>query len=221
MGLSEQAAVFEEGFPEVGSMTNSAGGFAGLLADCVEVFAHELCQVGAGQVAPEVFHRVELWGIGWQVLDGQPTRLAGDPLLNSGATVCGQSIPQQDRLSSPKMLLEHLEVCQHLRLLYGPHLESQAQPNMFSLRRGNQAGDGRQTLPVERRDQDWRLAARGPRSANTGPLRKPAFIQENQQRSALAGLFLICGQRYRTQRRIASSLRSRALRCGRWQLQPS
>lgn len=202
-------------------MTNSAGGFAGLLADRIEVFAYVLRQVGAGQMAPKVFHGVEFWGIGRQVLNGQPLRLAGDPFLDRGATVCGQSIPQQNGFSSPKMSLERLEVRQHMRLLYAARLESQAQPNVFRLRRSDQAGDGRQPLPVERRDQDWCLTTRRPCSAHTGPLRKPALIQENQQGSGLAGLFLICGQRYRTQRRIASSLRSRAFRCGRWQLQPS
>ena len=189
MSSFEQAAVLEEGFAEVGSMTNSAGSFAGLLADCVKVFPHELRQVGAGQVAPEVFHWVKFRSIGRQVLDRQPLRLAGDPLLNPGATVCRQAIPQQDGFSSPKMPLERLEVRQHLRLLYGPRLQSQAQPNLFRLRRGDQAGDGRQTLPVERRDQERRLATRGPRAAHTGPLREPAFIQENQQGSGLAGFF--------------------------------
>jgi hypothetical protein len=33
------------------------------------------------------------------------------------------------------------------------------------------------------------LATRGPRAAHTGPLREPAFIQENQQGSGLAGFF--------------------------------
>ena len=86
MVLLEKSAVFEEGFSEVWTTSDAAGGFAGLLTNRVEVFADELGHVGTGQVAPEVFNRVQFRCVGRQVFDGQPMLLSRDPLLDFCST---------------------------------------------------------------------------------------------------------------------------------------
>jgi len=221
MWLLEQTAVFEKRFAEVCSAADSTGRFPGLPTHGFEVFADELGHVGSRQMAPEVFHGIEFRGIRRQVFDGQPVRLTGDPVLNLCSAMGWQSVPQQDHFSSANMLLEHPEVGQDFRLLHGPRLKPQTQADSSGCRRRDEAGDGREPFPIERGNENRRLPARRPGSSYAGPFRKAAFIKENQQGSGQPGLFLIRGQRYRTQRLMPSSLRSRALRSGRWQLQPN
>lgn len=213
--------MFEERFPQILSMSNPAGGFAGLGADGSQVLADKLGHVGSRQVAPEVFHWVEFRRVRRQILCGQPTCLLCNPLLNISAAVSRQPIPQQHRFSSANVSLKRCQVRQDLRLLDGSRPKTQTQPDAPGCGIGYQAGDGRQPLPIERRHQNRCLSARRPGPTHAGAFGKPTFVQENQQRTAVASLFLILGQRYRNQRLMASSLRSRALRSGRWQLQPN
>ena len=52
-------------------------------------------------------------------------------------------------------------------------------------------------------------------------LRERALVQKHQPSVHARSVFFTCGQRPRTQRRMAAWLRSRARRSGRWRLQPS
>lgn len=221
MPFWEQAAVSEESLGKLGSTSCSGGGLSGLAADGFEVFSDELRQVGARQMAPEILDGIKFRRIRRQVFRAQPIGLRGDPLLHSTTAVRGQAVPEQDRLSPAHMSLQRFQVRQHLRLFDCAWFEPQTQPHSASLGCGDQTGDGRQTLPIERRYDDRCLTTWRPGAAYAGSFGKPAFIQKNQQGAGVAGLFLIRGQRYRTHRRMASSLRSRALRSGRWQLQPN
>ena len=213
--------MFEECPSQVWSTSNAAGGFACLGSDGAQVLADELGHVGPRQMAPEIFDRVQFRRVSWQILHRQPLRLLCDPCLHFSTAMRRQPVPQQDRLPSSHVSLERSQVRQHLRLFDGSWSKPQTQPYAPRRRRGDQAGDRRQSLPVERRHQDRRLSARRPSPTHAGTFRKPALIQENQQRPVFTGLFLILGQRYRTQRLMASSLRSRAFRSGRWQVQPN
>lgn len=220
-GLLEQSAVFEKSFSQLGAVADSAGGFAGLGTHRSQVFANELGHVGPRQMAPEGFHGIEFWCVRRQVFDRQPVGLTGNPVLNLRPTMGRQPVPQQDHFSSAHMSLQHLEVGQDFWLLHGSRLKSQTQADSLGGGRRDQAGDGRQPFPVERGDEDRRLPARRPGSSHAGSFGKATFIQENQQGFRQSSLFLIRGQRGRTHRLIPSSLRSRALRSGRWQLHPN
>ena len=202
-------------------MSDAAGGLASLGADRPQILADELGHVGTRQMAPEVLDRIQFRRVGWQILHRQPRRLLRNPCLHLFPPMSWQPVPQQNRFPASHVPLERFQIRQHLRLFDRPRREPQTQPHTSRRRRGDQAGDRRQTLPVKRRHQDRRLSARRPGSTHARAFREPAFIQENQQRPAFFGLFLILGQRYRIQRLMASSLRSRAFRSGRWQLQPN
>lgn len=193
--VSEEPAVFQERFSQAGTMADPAGCFARLSTDGIEVLADELGHVGSGQVTPEVFDRVELRCVRRQILCDEPRRLLRDPCLNLAAAMGRQPIPQQDGFSSAKVSLERLQIRQDLRLLHRAGLKPQTQADAAGCRSSDQTGDCRQTLPVERRDQDRSLTTSCPGSTHAGTLRKPAFIQENQQGIGFASLFLIRGQR--------------------------
>jgi len=219
--LREQSAVDEECLSEVLTAANPTGSFACLPAHGLQVFTHILSHVRSRQVTPKIFHGIKFRRVRRQVFDRQPVRLPINPLLDLGSAVRWQSVPQQNDSSPTNMFPERLKVRQNLRLLHGPRHKSQAQSDAPGVGRSDQAGDSRQTLPVERRDQDGGLATRRPGASHARLLRESAFVQENQQGFCLPGLFLMDGQRYRNQRRILSSFRSRAFCVVRWQLQPN
>ena len=202
-------------------MADSTSTLARLGSNRLEILTDELSHVGSRQMAPEILDRVQLGRVGRQVFHGQPVLLLRDPRLHLPTAMSWQSVPQQHHSPSAKVPLERLQVCKHHRLLDRSRLKTQAQPDTSCRWRCDQAGDRRHAFPIKRRHEDRRLPTRRPCPTHAGAFRKTAFVQENQQRPAVTGLFLIRGQRYRSHRLMASSLRSRALRSGRWQLQPN
>jgi len=203
-------------------MTHTASDALRLVAHLFEVLADEVRhQIGTRQMGPEVFHGVEFGCVGRHVFHRQPGSLLPQIGLDVAAAMRRQPIPQQNRLSSPKMMFQGPQVIEDLWLLNRARVKSQAKSNPTSRRRGYQAGDGRQPLPVERYDNDRCMSPRPPRAPHRRTLGKAAFIQENQQGSRVTRFFLIRGQRYFSQRRMTASSRSRARRSGRWQLQPN
>lgn len=187
--------MFKERLAQVGSMSDTAGGFARLSADALEVFADELGHVGTRQVAPEIFHGVKFRCVGRQILHGEPRRLLGNPCLHLFAAVSRQPVPQQDGFATAKVPLQRPQIRQDLRLFDRSRSKTQTQPDLPGRRRRDQAGDGRQSLPVEWSNQNRRLTTRCPSPTHAGTLRKPAFVEENQQCLGLPRLFLIRGQR--------------------------
>lgn len=218
---SKQSTVFKKRFSQLRATTDATSGFAGLSSDAIEILGDEIRHVGTRQVPPEILDRIEFGCIRRQVLRGQPSRLLRDPCLDLSTAVGWQSVPKQNGLPTANVAFERLQVGQNLGLFDRARLKAQAQANAPGCRSGYQAGNCRQALPIERRHQNRSLPSWGPSAAHARSFRKPAFVQENQQRPAFAGFFLILGQRYRTQRLMASSLRSRALRSGRWQVHPN
>lgn len=218
---SEQSAVFEEGFAQLGVVPHAAGTSTGLSANGCEVFPNELGHVRARQVPPEVLNRVQFRCVRRQVFHGQPRCLALEVGLNLPAAVGRQSIPEEDHFPSTEMAFKGLQIGDDMRLSNRPRVQPQAQPHTTRRRCGDQAGNSRKPLPVERSHQHRCLALGSPGATHYRTFRKPAFIEKNQQRARFARFFLIRGQRYRSQRRTAASFRSRARRSGRWQLQPN
>lgn len=171
--------MLQERLSQVGTKPNAAGRFSHLPTNCLEILTNELGHVRSRQMAPEVLHWVEFRRVRRQILVCEP-RLFRDPGLNLFAAMCWQSVPQQDDGSSAHVLLECLQISHDLRLLNCARLKPQTQPDTSSGGRGDQTGDGRQTLPVEGRDQDRSLTTRGPGPSHTRAFRESTFVQENQ-----------------------------------------
>jgi hypothetical protein len=83
------------------------------------------------------------------------------------------------------------------------------------------SGNRREVVPVKVILQNRSLSSRSPGAADVGSLAQPALVDEDDGPTFLAGFFLMAGQRYLFQCRMASSSRSNARPVGRWQLQPN
>lgn len=182
--------MFEKCSTQVGATTH-AGSDTPCLAACLfEVLADEVRhQIGTRQMGPEVFHRVELGGVGWQVFRGQPGSLLPQIGLDVTAAMRRQPVPQQKRLPPSEMTFQGPQVVEDLWLLDRAGVKSQAKSNPTSRRRGYQTGDGRQPLPVEGHDQDRRFSLRPPGTPHGRTLGKAAFVQKNQQGPRVARFF--------------------------------
>jgi hypothetical protein len=214
--------MFEECPTQVGAMAHTATNPLCLAAHLLEVLADEVRQqISTRQMTPKIFHGVEFGRVGRHVFHCQPGCLLPQVGLDIPAAMRRQPIPQQNRLSPPEVTFEGPQIIEDLWLLDRAGVKSHTESNSTSRRRSYQAGDGRQSLPIEGHDNERGLSPRSPRAPHRRTLGKAAFVQENQQDARVAGFFLIRGQRYFSQRRMAASSRSRARRSGLWQLQPN
>src|SRR5512144_963729 len=83
------------------------------------------------------------------------------------------------------------------------------------------AGDHRQSLPVEVMLQDRRLPAGSPCAATMRPLAQSAFVEAEDRAALLFGFFLRAGHRFFFQSSTAASFRSTARPTGSCGLQLS
>ena len=108
---------------------------------------------------------------------------------------------------------QSLQEVDDLQLADGAGIEPEVE-----VAQGQPGGNGK-FLPVEVELQHGCLAAGRPGAATMGLLTQSAFVDEDDRAALILGFFLVAGQVFRRQLRMASSLRSRALPTGRCGLQ--
>lgn len=147
------------------------------------------------QVPPDIFHRVQLRGIGRQPLHRQPTGFDPFPKisLHPTAPMGGQTV-QEEGERSRELAVQRLNHPDYVRRLERTFLEAQAQPDASAGRSADQSPGGGEAFPIEVVNQDRGAALGRPGSANGGFLGETALVQENQARAAFPGFFLIAGQ---------------------------
>ena len=206
--------MFPEGCDERWPPPHPAQRRAGSVTQLPEVLRAEVWQLVMFPVAPDVLCRIQLGGVCGQVFERDPATLGADVLAHEAATVRGEAVPDDQQLAG-QMPLEVGEKLHDLRCLdrAGEEPEVKVPPG--------DAGDRRESLPVEVVLEDWRLPAGCPRPAPVGALAQPALVDEDDRLPLAGGVFFTAGHRRRFQRRIAASSRSKARPVGRWQLQPS
>ena len=164
-------------------------------------------------VAPDVFHRIQFGGVGGKILDMDSAAELVDIVAHETAAVGRQAVPdQKQRLANA--LHERLQKIDDLRTLD----RTSVQPEIETQER--ESSNRRQTLPVEIELENGGLPAGRPRATPMRPLAQSAFVDEDDRAPFSARFFLIAGQFFLFQRRISSSLRSRARPVGRCGLQP-
>ncbi len=126
--------------------------------------------------------------------------------------MCRQAIPH-DEQRTLNVTHQRLEEVDHLGTADGVGIEPEVE-----VVEGD-SGRCRELLPVEVELPYGRLPTRRPSAAAMRPLAQSAFVEEDDRAPLFAGFFLMPGQVVRFHRRIASSLRSRALPTGRCGLQ--
>ena len=147
------------------------------------------------QVAPNVFHRVELGRIGRQPFQRQPALLIDlVEIVEGGSALVGrQAVPEEgDR--PRKLAAQGLEIIHQVRTFDRAFLEAEAQPDRASAGSADQDADRGETLPIEVMNQFRGLPARSPGAADGRLLGKAALVEKNQERPVAAGFFLMFGQ---------------------------
>src|SRR5260370_26501023 len=166
------------------------------------------------QVAPDIFVRIEFWGVGRQPLDRQPAPLRADNLRDQPRPVLRQPVPDHQQLAR-QVAQQKAEEVGHLGGMEGAGIEPEVEGPP------GDPGRRRQHLPVEMMLQYRGLSVRRPGPHPMRPFVHSAFVDEDERAPLAEGFFLIRGQVTLCHCRIACSSRSSALPLGRWQLQLS
>jgi len=164
-------------------------------------------------VPPQEFDRVQLWGIGRQLLDDNPPSLPRQVLPYQPTAVAGQAVPDDQQLSR-QVAREVPQKIDHLWTADRPGIEAE-----IEVPQGD-PGDGRERLPVEVILQDGRLAPWRPGPDPVWALAQPALVYEDDDSPLPRCVPFGAGQRFSFQCWIACSSRSSACPVGRCTLQP-
>src|SRR5665213_995731 len=98
-------------------MPQEREGEPGVVADATEPFVDDLLCLSDGvgteigelavlQIAPDLFDRIQVGGVGRKPLDHQPSSLALEEGLHSSAAVRRESVPDQGDLVTAEMTVE-------------------------------------------------------------------------------------------------------------------
>lgn len=194
-------------------MGRAEQGASGPFAELPGVLRTGIRQFMLLPVTPDVFDRVEFGGVRRQVLDHDAAFLGGDEILDQGAAMSGQPIPDDHHGTAqvPPGVFEKLHRVRGAEGV-GRHPEVEVPPGG--------AGHDRQRLPIEGELQNWRLPSsrQGPDAMRS--LTQSAFVDANNRASLGLGFRLMVGQVRFFQTRMACWSLSRARPTGRWRLQP-
>jgi len=165
------------------------------------------------EMAPHIFDRIEFRRVSGQAFQNHAPSGGGDVILDQQTAMDRRAIPKDHDFAGdvPSQVPEKLD---DLWAFDAALMDLKVKPPQ-----GQAANDGK-AFPVEGFMEHWSLPARCPGANASRAGAQPAFIDENDGSSLLAGLFFKAGQSTRCQRRMAFSSRSTARRSGVWQLNP-
>src|SRR5229473_7418074 len=97
-----------------------------LIAELAEIARAEVGQLVMFPVAPDIFDRVALRGVGGQALDRQPAPLRADKLCDQPRPVLWQPVPYHQQLARqmPQQMAEEVD---HLGGMYGAGIEPEVE----------------------------------------------------------------------------------------------
>src|SRR5581483_2477788 len=172
-------------------------------------------------VAPELLDGIQLRGVPGQTFDREPRPGAREILPHRAALVPAESVPHQEEVATRKVTLERAQEGDQGAIVVAPGSRLEVTAPAPAVPAKGQRRRDRQARPVRAGvGQDRRVASRGPRAADDGPVRDAAFIFEDDPGAPAPRVFFTCGQRRRFHSAIAASSRSRAWRVGRWSDHP-
>ena len=209
----------QEGKGQGPRTTHSFEAIANSTRDAPEVFRTAVGQFLPFDVSPKGLERIQFRRISGQSFHAEPTALAAQVLGHRTALVRRQPIPDQDGLLATQVAFEILEEGDQAFRVVAPGASLKVQTATPPVPAEAQRGTDRKRLPIEGMDQDRRLSSGRPRPPHRGPLGDPAFVLEENPSFPAPSVFFTAGHLSETQYRIASGLRSRACREGRWSVQ--
>lgn len=182
----------EVGFVDAGTQKafgscNGKQGLMNLIAQFIEV-VWTCVRQSLFTACPYKFIRVEFRGIGRKFMD-MDARVLTQEIFDQSAFMNGPAIPEQVNLPG-KCAEEIPQERNHLhsRNVFREELEGQAET--LSHRRYRNCRNGRNSIPPIAMAVDWRLPAHSPGSPHVGNDQETAFVEENQMRPTLPGVFL-------------------------------
>jgi hypothetical protein len=163
-------------------------------------------------VVPDLFGRIELWGIRRELLQMEPRvsladRLDGRPSMN------GTAVPEEDDMAA-QMPQEHAAEVRHIHGLEVVRLEADIQTHVLALWGHGKRGQRRDPVMLVIVADDGGVPLRRPGVAARRYEPTATFIQESEVRPQAAGFFFIAGHWSRCQWTMACSSRGRARRSG-------
>jgi len=182
----------------------------------------EVGQFTPFDVAPDLLDWIQVGGVARERLDRQPGPGPREILAHHAALVPTQPVPHQDDVAAGKVPVERAQERDQRDIVVAAGSGLEVTPAAPAVPAEGQSRRDRQARPVRSGvDQDRRVAPRGPRAADDGPVRDAAFIFEDDPGAPAPRVFFTCGQRRCFHAAIAASSRSRAWRVGRWSDHPS
>lgn len=171
-------------------------------------------------MTPQMLDRVELRSVGWQELAMEILPALKQTTDGFGA-VRHQPVPDyEDRaLDLPAKVTKEPDYPVRCDVGVGIEGKVMSYPHVF-WRDGQCCDDGHFFMGPRLLVENRCLSPGSPRPSDQRGHHQPTLVDEHEVGVQTAGFFLICGQSNLTQRRIASSSRSRARRSGFWGLQP-
>jgi len=212
--------VSEEPSEDVGTTIHPVGFPFHLLLDGGKGIRGEVGQAPVFQVGPGMVHGVELGSVRGKP-GHMPVRPPGEPGPDLLVRVDPGAVPQEDH-RAPVVAAELLEHAQDLGPAHvGLRVQGEVEGHPPATGRQDQGADGRDLLVGPGAEGEQRgLPARGPGTPEHGGHEEPGFVQADQPGTAAGQFFLTRGHSCWSQRRMRRSLRSLAVRWGRWGVSP-
>jgi len=156
----------------------------------VEGVRCEVREAAVLEVAPQQFHRVEVWRVGRKP-DDVAARMSGQPLPHERVLVRAPAIPDQDERTA-HMAREMAKKAHHLRTAnVHARVQSQRQGDLSPTRRHDQGADPGDLLVRARTyGEQGRGAARRPRTAEYRQHQEAGFIEADQVGAETPEFFL-------------------------------
>src|SRR5581483_12120164 len=185
-----------------------------MLTQIAQVSGAEVGHRVVFEIAPDVLDRIELRGVGGQILQRQRSVLLFDVVFHQARAVGLQAVPDDQHLATDGRL-QRLQELNDLRTLDRAREETEVEaPEAHS-------GNHRELLPGEAVLQNRSLALRGPGACATGAFRQSRLVNKDDYSALPCGDFFTAGHLFFFHSAMAASSRCRARPVGRCTLHPN
>ena len=176
-------------------VADGVGGQLGLHHEIVKLNGREVGQPMGLGVTPDQLDRIEVRGIGGQQMGAHVVAVLCEPTGDRLEAVGPQAIPdQRERCAqrAPQLLEERQD---GIAIVIGLRQEPEVSAQVMATRRDHQRTDDRDLAPrATALQQLGRATARGPGAPPQRPHQKSGFVDEDERRTAAAGVFFTRGQ---------------------------
>ncbi len=187
--------------------------------DGPEIFRAAIGHLLPFDVSPKGLKGVQFGRISGQSFHAEPTTLAAQVLDHQAALVRRQAITDKNGFLAAQVAFEIPEERDQAFRVITSGASLKIQTTTPPVPAEAQRGTDRKRFPIESMDQDRSLSSGRPGPPHRGPLGDAAFVLEENPGFPAASVFFTAGHFSEIQYRIASGLRSRACRAGRWRVQ--